>query len=159
MEDRQLEILVDVLKVNLLFLYIKIFVECILDVPIMDFTPNILEKILSRTWLMLTLYEWRCLEVTDPCVYWSDIFSYLYYRSNNKQSCTLTMDRELLSDGCLSHISAFYLTPVISAIYTECQFSVKTWMIWFFRHKVMCLYVRFRGLASPCVGLSKNVMH
>lgn len=57
MEDRQLEILVDVLKVNLIFLYRKIFVNCILDVPIMDFTPDILEKILSRTWLMLTLYE------------------------------------------------------------------------------------------------------
>lgn len=55
MEDRQLGILV--LMVNLLFLYRKIFVKCILDVPIMDFTPDILEKILSRTWLMLTLYE------------------------------------------------------------------------------------------------------
>lgn len=52
MEDRQLEILVDVLKVNLLFFYRKIFDNCILDVP-----PDILEKILSRTWLMLTLYE------------------------------------------------------------------------------------------------------
>jgi len=39
------------------------------------------------------------------------------------------MDRELLSDRGLSQISAFYLAATISAIYTECQFFVETWMI------------------------------